>query len=74
MQKGDFTSLNEMRAEWPHADLVRAKDGVPVIVFNVGGNNYRLLANVNWTYKTVYVKRIMTHAEYDAWNKRGRPL
>jgi mRNA interferase HigB len=74
MQKGDFASLNDLRAVWPHADLAQTKENVPVIIFNIGGNKYRLVVNVNWTYKTIFVKRIMTHAEYDAWNREGRPL
>lgn len=74
MQKGDFADLHAVREVWPHADLVRAKGGVPVIIFNVGGNKYRLIVSVNWKYKTVFVKRVMTHAEYDEWGKGGRPL
>lgn len=74
MQKGDFANFNELQAVWPHADLVRASGNTPVIIFNVGGNKYRLVVNINWTHKGVYIKRIMTHAEYDVWNKEGRPV
>lgn len=72
-QKGDFANFNELQAVWPHADLVRAAGNIPVIIFNVGGNKYRLVVNINWTHKGVYIKRILTHAEYDVWNKEGRP-
>lgn len=34
-------------------------------VFDIGGNNYRLIALVVIVNKTVIVKTIMTHDEYD---------
>jgi mRNA interferase HigB len=34
-------------------------------VFDVGGNNFRLIARVMFRTRTVYVLRVMTHAEYD---------
>ena len=36
-------------------------------VFNVGGNNYRIVAFVHFRKQIVYVKRIGTHKEYDKW-------
>lgn len=36
-----------------------------VVVFNIGGNKYRLTVNVRYRYRTVYVRRVMTHSEYD---------
>jgi mRNA-degrading endonuclease HigB of HigAB toxin-antitoxin module len=37
-------------------------------VFNVGGNNYRIVAFVHYRKQIVYVKRIGTHKEYDKWD------
>lgn len=34
-------------------------------VFNVGGNKYRLVAYLNFERQIIYVKAVMTHAEYD---------
>jgi mRNA interferase HigB len=34
-------------------------------LFNVGGNNYRLLAMVWFENKVVHVLKVMTYAEYD---------
>ena len=34
-------------------------------VFNVKGNNYRIVAKVMFTVKRVYVRWIGTHKEYD---------
>ena len=35
-------------------------------VFDIGGNNYRLVARVSYRFKQVLVKFVGTHAEYDA--------
>ena len=43
------------------ADIL--KDGR--VVFDVGGNKYRLVAWVNYAYATVYVRFIGTHRQYD---------
>ena len=35
------------------------------IVFNIGGNKYRLVAGIDYRYRTVYVKWVGNHSEYD---------
>jgi len=37
------------------------------VVFNIGGNRFRLVAKVAFQSGTVMVVRVGTHAEYDAW-------
>ena len=36
------------------------------VVFDIGGNNYRVVARVSYRFKQVLVKFVGTHAEYDA--------
>jgi mRNA interferase HigB len=38
----------------------------------VGGNNYRLVAIVRYRFGKVFVQKVMTHREYDGWNKLYR--
>jgi mRNA interferase HigB len=38
------------------------------VVFNVGGNKYRIVVWINYPYRVVYVRFIGTHAQYDAIN------
>jgi len=35
------------------------------VVFNIGGNKYRLIARVLYRSQKVFILKIMTHAEYD---------
>jgi mRNA interferase HigB len=52
--------------------MVRVASHRPVVVFNIGGNAYRLVAAIHYNKQVVYVLRIMTHAEYDRgeWKKQ----
>ena len=40
------------------------KDGR--VVFDIGGNKYRLVAWINYAYAVVYVRFIGTHRQYDS--------
>lgn len=57
----DFKNFNELKAVYGHASLV-ADDRV---VFNIMGNNYRLVVRIVFQYKVIQIKWFGTHAEYD---------
>ena len=64
IRKTDFKDFNDLRTTIPSADWVGG-----LIVFNIGGNKYRLIAAVHFNRKRVYVRHVLTHEEYDqgAW-------
>jgi mRNA interferase HigB len=64
--RADWASIQEVRATFPHADAVELESGLTVTVFNIGGNKYRLIARIIYDYRRIYVKRVLTHREYDS--------
>ena len=64
MQRQDFTNLETLRATFPTADKV-----ADFIVFNIGGNKYRLITAIHFNRRKVYIRHVLTHQEYaqGAW-------
>ena len=64
MQRHDLTSVESLRATFPTADTVG-----DFIVFNIGGNNYRLLTASHFNRHKVSIRHVLTHQAYDrgAW-------
>ena len=57
-----FDSMaDEVKATYASASIV----GKRRVVFNVGGNKYRLVAKVSYRTKVVFIRFIGTHDEYD---------
>jgi mRNA interferase HigB len=57
-------------ADWAHVGEVRETFGNAsavgnCVVFNIAGTRYRLVTRVRYPIRTVFVLRVMTHAEYD---------
>lgn len=62
---GKWSSLQDVRQTYPHADSVKSASGDNLTVFNIGGNKYRLVARIRYDYQLVNVRAVMTHNEYD---------
>ena len=60
IKEHDFSSFAELRQLFPSADQVGK-----LTVFNVGGNKVRLIAAIHYNRKKVYIRAILTHAQYD---------
>ena len=60
-----WSSIADLRQTFPSADPVRVASGRTVIVFNIAGNQYRLLTAIHYNMRKVFVLRFLTHAEYD---------
>jgi len=62
----ELQSFNELRTVFPSADKVQ-----DWIVFNIGGNKYRLIASIHFNRGKVYIRHVLTHTEYDRgdWKK-----
>lgn len=58
--KARWSNLADVRTLYPHADSVGDKT-----VFNIKGNDYRLIVHINYETQIIYIKDLLTHAEYD---------
>lgn len=71
IEEAEVRSLVELRSIFRSADEVIVDSGRTVVIFNIGGNKYRLVAAVHYNTQIVYAMQFMTHAEYDKdmWKK-----
>ena len=66
-----WKNIQDVRASYPSADTVTVGSGSNVVVFNVCGNDFRLIVAIHYNRGIVYTLRFLTHAEYskDKWKK-----
>jgi mRNA interferase HigB len=67
LKRNNPANFAELRRIFSHADQV---DGLTV--FNIGGNKARLIAAIHYNRRKVYVRAVLTHAEYDLGNWKER--
>jgi mRNA interferase HigB len=60
MKSRDFASFADLRSAFPSADQVGK-----LTVFNIGGNKARLIAAIHYNRRTIYIRAVLTHDEYD---------
>ncbi len=63
VSKEKWENLVEVQAIYPQAEAVGN-----FTVFNIKGNKYRLISSINYQKQVIYIKYILTHAEYDKDN------
>ena len=57
----NWNKLADVKETFSDIDFV----GNDRYVFNIGGNKYRLVAMIHFSTRTVYIRFIGTHKEYD---------
>lgn len=67
---GTFTNPEELKKVFPSLDNFKYRDRWWVI--DIGGNNLRMLAFIEFRDNRMYVKHIVSHAEYDKLTKKYR--
>jgi mRNA interferase HigB len=61
VEKADWSTTADIKRRYPTASIVDAER----VVFNIKGNNYRLIVKVWFAGKAVWIKFVGTHADYD---------
>ena len=64
VKKAEWQNLEDVRKNYRDAEAVGN-----FTVFNIKGNDYRLIVGINYETKKVHYKYLLTHAEYnkDKW-------
>ena len=60
-EQAEWKSPNDIKKDYPSASILEDNR----MVFNIKGNNYRLIVRINYKYGVVWIRFIGTHAEYD---------
>jgi mRNA interferase HigB len=61
VEKEDRDTPAKVKTKYRTASIV----GDNRAVFNIKGNDYRLVVKINYPYRVVYIRFVGTHAEYD---------
>ncbi|MBW1858149.1 MAG: type II toxin-antitoxin system HigB family toxin [Deltaproteobacteria bacterium] len=56
-----WASPADVKVQYGSASILKGNR----VVFNIAGNKYRLVVKINYDTKTVFVRFIGTHREYD---------
>lgn len=67
VEKADWSNFHEMKNVFNSVDSI----GNDRYVFNVRGNKYRVIAVVKFKARTVYIRFVGTHTDYDKTNAQN---
>lgn len=60
-ERAKWTSPNNVKLEYPKASILKSGR----VVFNICGNRYRLITQINYLRQWVFIRFIGTHSDYD---------
>jgi mRNA interferase HigB len=64
VEKEDWDQPSNVKEKYRSASIIKGGR----VVFNIKGNNYRLVVKINYEYRVIYVRFVGTHAEYGKVN------
>jgi mRNA interferase HigB len=69
--KTNFDNFNHLKQTFPSADQVDN-----CTVFNVGGNNVRIIAAIHYNLHKIYIRHVLSHTDYNEgkWKKKCQRL
>ena len=65
VRETDFSHHEELRKTFNSVDYA-----APDTIFDISGDKYRLITRVVYALRTILVKKVLTHSEYNRWNKK----
>ena len=67
----EWSNFSDVRRTFGAADTYK-RAGYTYVIFNIGGNKYRLVAKIEFSIQVLYVREVLTHDEYEdgKWKDR----
>lgn len=60
VRSADWQNFSDVRKTFNHADAYGA-----CVIFDVGGNKYRIIGKIAYRFGIVYIRFVLTHGQYD---------
>ena len=64
VKNAEWKNSNELKKQFKHASII----GEGRVIFNIKGNNYRLVVAIDYVFQVVFIRFIGTHKQYDKIN------
>ena len=64
VEEANWKGLREIKPDYPSASFLQENR----VVFNIKGNNYRIVVRINYDYGVVWIRFVGTHSQYDKIN------
>lgn len=61
VKTAEWKNSNELKKQYKNASII----GDGRIVFNIKGNDYRLVVAIDYEYQVIFIRFIGTHKQYD---------
>ena len=61
VEKAQWSNHNELKEQFGKASIINNKR----VVFDIHGNKFRLIVDIEYLIKDIYIVWVSTHAEYD---------
>jgi mRNA interferase HigB len=62
--KSEPQNFAELKDQFNGVDL-----DAPFTIFDISGNNYRVIVVIVYISQVAFIKHVFTHNEYDQWNR-----
>jgi len=60
VKKSEWENFSDVRESFRHADIYR-----DCVIFDIGGNKFRLITKIRYKKKRAYIRFVLTHSDYD---------
>lgn len=65
-KNASWKNSNDLKKQYKNASIV----GAGRVVFNIKGNDYRLVVAIDYEYQVMFIRFIGTHKQYDKINAK----